>query len=587
MYDSGSPASIEKYSSAVTLSDMEVFIFPELMYALVLANAMSGRLWAWRDDPWFSKTSAQSEMKRVQRLKQYIMDNFSFNLDLDTWGLTVKEREIARFSAFISEEILARSNALFGYEGDKYYFDIDIRRHFGLDKYTSNVIPYWKTETVEAMEAFKHKEGYAGGAGECVSFAALYASAAFVVADIPLDKIFLLATPLHSQNFLDIGEGVITNNRRIVTKNMWYNGTELSAKARRALENETVTIVAHNTGHIHTVFPNASIDRNRYGQLKGKLTKFLSTDITYEILANFLRHKSGLQKHFQISFNRHGKTLYIEAETVYSYEHSSKLRVGDATQEILLSEIEDDEFYACPCPHRFDLGKLQAFLAGNRISINCADGIDKLTEQFADGPLSGSHIVGEMVKFCNTAPAMPDERKSWAEPGSIPPITLDGVTNAQEAREALEGQRRGNETVDLAFMAFRDLSSSPWKPFLKAAVERNPVCAVGCEGMTIDDTYKYLSSPAFAEVSIYDEDYRLAQPDEVWNYRRGDGLEKAITLASLYYNKTPRRDEFDAAIDIDGKNVKLTCGKNEFLFETKKRLAPPARKDWQRSFDHD
>jgi hypothetical protein len=46
--------------------------------------------------------------------------------------------------------LLKQSNALFGYEGDKYYFDIDIRKHFGLDKYDSDIIPYWKTETVEA-----------------------------------------------------------------------------------------------------------------------------------------------------------------------------------------------------------------------------------------------------------------------------------------------------------------------------------------------------------------------------------------------------------------------------------------------------
>ena len=26
---------------------------------------------------------------------------------------------------------------------------------------------------------------------------------------------------------------------------------------------------------------------------------------------------------------------------------------------------------------------------------------------------------------------------------------------------------------------------------------------------------------------------RIAQPDEVWNFQRGDGLEKAITLAYL------------------------------------------------------
>ena len=45
---------MEKKSSAVTLSDMEMFIFPELMYSLVLANIMSPRIWRWLEDSWFS-----------------------------------------------------------------------------------------------------------------------------------------------------------------------------------------------------------------------------------------------------------------------------------------------------------------------------------------------------------------------------------------------------------------------------------------------------------------------------------------------------------------------------------------------------
>jgi hypothetical protein len=174
---------------------MEVSIFRELMLALVLANSMSPRLWEWRDNPWFKRMSKLSPYRRILRLKQYIMDNFAFNLDLDTWGLTTKERELERFSDFIDETILEQSNALFGYEGDKYYFDMDIRRHFGLDKYESDVIPYWKTETLEAMEAFRHREGYPTGAGECVSLSALYASALFVVAGIPFTDIYMMATP--------------------------------------------------------------------------------------------------------------------------------------------------------------------------------------------------------------------------------------------------------------------------------------------------------------------------------------------------------------------------------------------------------
>ena len=45
-------ADLEKYSSAYTLSDMEIFVFPELMYALVLADIMSPILWKWRELVW-------------------------------------------------------------------------------------------------------------------------------------------------------------------------------------------------------------------------------------------------------------------------------------------------------------------------------------------------------------------------------------------------------------------------------------------------------------------------------------------------------------------------------------------------------
>ena len=243
---------LEKYSSAFTLSDMEIFIFPELLYALVLANIMSPEIWKWKEDKWFAGIGKMTPLKKIHRLKQYIMDHYSFNLDLETWGLTDKQTEIERFKDFVDIDLLSRSNALFGYEGDKYYFDIDIRKHFGLDKFDTDIIPYWKTETVEAMNAFRLKPGHEAGAGECVSLACLYAAALFIVAEIPLEKIFLMGTPLHSQNFVTVDEGVLTNNRRIVTKSMWFNGTELSALARRALEYEQVTVVAHHSGYIHS-----------------------------------------------------------------------------------------------------------------------------------------------------------------------------------------------------------------------------------------------------------------------------------------------------------------------------------------------
>ena len=81
---------LEKYSSAFTLSDMEIFIFPELFYPLILADIMSPELWKWREDPWFKDIEKKSFTVKANRIKQYIIQNYVFNLDLSTWGLTSK-----------------------------------------------------------------------------------------------------------------------------------------------------------------------------------------------------------------------------------------------------------------------------------------------------------------------------------------------------------------------------------------------------------------------------------------------------------------------------------------------------------------
>ena len=350
-----SSRELEKYSSAFTLSDMEIFIFPELLYALVYANIMSPEIWKWRDDQWFSGIDKMGPLKKMHRVKQYIMDHYDFNLDLETWGLTDKQTEVSRFSEFIDMETLSRSNALFGYEGDKYYFDLDIRKHFGLDKFDTEIIPYWKTETVEAMNAFRFKPEHSNGAGECVSLACLYVAALFIVAKVPLEDIFMMGTPLHSQNFILIDEGVITNNRRVVTKSMWYNGTELSALARRAMEHEQVTIVAHPSGYIHSVYPESTIDQAAYKRFREKLSKYLETPVNFEIFINFLRDYSRYQKLFQIDFFCQGTNKFIKLERAFGYEHGSKNRLGDKTGKKLLCEMDEEEMNLTQYPGRLIL----------------------------------------------------------------------------------------------------------------------------------------------------------------------------------------------------------------------------------------
>lgn len=357
---------MEKYSSAFTLSDMEIFIFPDLFYPLVLANIMSPLIWKWCDDPWFEGIDKKGFNYKVNRIKQYIIDNYVFNLDLATWGMTTKTKEIERFSDFFDIAALRQSNALFGYEGDKYYFDIDIRRHFGLDKFSSDVIPYWKTETVEAMTAFRYRDNYTTGAGECVSLSALYAAAMFIVGKIPLEKIFLIATPLHSQNFITEKEGLITNNRRIVTKNMWFNGTSLSEKARRALENEKVTIVSHISGHIHTVYDEASIDPEAYRMFSEKLREFLRTNISDLVFINFLRFKNKYKTHFQYMCECSGIKKYISLEKMFEYEHISKYNLSKESRDRLVKEIEGDEFQLSPISGKIILNDIEGIFCEDR-----------------------------------------------------------------------------------------------------------------------------------------------------------------------------------------------------------------------------
>jgi len=557
---------LEKKSSAITLSDMEIFIFPELLYALVLANIMSPRIWSWRDDPWFKNIAGMKPNQRVARVKQYIMDHYSFNLDLETWGLTTREKELARFKDFVSEETLKNSNALFGYEGDKYYFKIDIRTHFGLDKYEDNIIPYWKTETVEAMDAFKYKKGHAAGAGECVSLAAVYAAALFIVANIPLEDIYMMSTPLHSQNYIDIGDGILTNNRRLVTRSMWYNGTALSAQARRALENERVTVISHISGFIHTLYTEATIEKKSYKHFKERLNHFLNKKLTDEIIINFLRYHQDIQKCFQLKWSLHGVDHYIAAETVFKYEHGSPYRLSNKTRPNLLSQIEIEEYQPSRILNRIVLNDLETFVRQNDICFSDPEQLKLLTAQFATGCLSARAAIKNLAQFCHLTPNLPEPDDKLFVPREHPFGIEPGMTRG-EIYSKLEAVRAVSDTADLAFYAYRDLNYTEVKPFLKAALERNPVSIEAAAKLDADSLLKRIE--AMPSKSIYDGHGRLAQPDEAWNYGRADGLEKALLVANILHARMPGEQ---MSIHIKGEKVVLSIGDKDYHFQSKKEI---------------
>ncbi len=555
--------TLEKYSSAFTLSDMEIFIFPDLFYPLILADIMSPQLWAWRNDPWFRDIEKKSFTNKANRIKQYIIQNYVFNLDLSTWGLTSKSAEISRFSDFFDMEMLRQSNALFGYEGDKYYFDIDIRKHFGLDKYDSDIIPYWKTETIEAMTAFRHKDNFTSGAGECVSLSALYAAAMYVVGRVPLEKIFLIATPLHSQNFIIEKDGLITNNRRIVTKNMWYNGTSLSEKARRALENEKVTIVSHISGYIHTLYNNATIDKNSYDLFSTKLKDFLVTDLTNLIFINFLRFKSKYKNLFQYRCECSGKHRYISLEKMFEYEHTSKFNVSAESRASLVKEIEGDEFHLSPIQGKIVLNDIETVL-DNNIGKNLKE-IEMEFIRYAD--FISEEIIHEMFRelkdFIFIDPKIPDSKKNYISTGKI---QIKNEDNREKIMDLILTNTESSELYLLSLYVFRQMDKIDWLPFIKAAIERNPVCFTDLNGKGNSEVYSILKN--MSDESIYDGQ-RLALPDEVWNFRRGDGIEKALLLADFLLHNN---DSKEISIEIENKKILLTSNGNKFHFTSHKNF---------------
>jgi hypothetical protein len=556
------PEQLEKYSSAITLSDMEIFVFPELMYSLVLANIMSPIIWRWRQEDCFKKIQGKSSYKKLMRLKQYVMDEYEFNLDLETWGLTSQARELKRFENIISPEEIARSNALFGYEGDKYYFDVDIRKHFGLDKYNNDIIPYWKTETVEAMEAFGLKEGYKGAAGECVSLAALYAAAAFIVCQIPLEDIYMVLTPLHSQNFIDINDGVLTNNRRLVTRTMWFNGTAISNKAQRALRNENVTIVTHNSGNIHCLYDDATIDKKAYEHFTKTLGTYLSSDLDLQMFANFLRSHPEYQQYFQACRDCRGQAQFVKSEVLFHYEHGSNFRIADATHEKLLSEVSEEDFSPYPMPGRIRCDELEQFIEKQKIDPKQEKGKEALGKYVEAVIPDARRFVDELSDFLHVEPKLPAGEKNFVASEAIK-VSVDWTR--EQVIDYLRQIREKNSTADLAFYAYRDMGSCDWEPFIKAAMERNPVSVQMASSMSIERVLSWLE--AVPNESIYDS-CRLAQPDEVANYKSADGLEKAFLLANVIAAKEP---EQKLELIVDNNKV-LLKGAKEYGFVSSKGL---------------
>jgi hypothetical protein len=372
----------------------------------------------------------------------------------------------------------------------------------------------------------------------------------------------MILTPLHSQNFIDLQGGVLTNNRRLVTKTMWFNGTAISNKAQRALRNENVTIVAHSSGYVHCMYDNATMNKEAYQYFTRQLGSYLSMELTLQVFANFLRSHPNYQKFFQACRDCRGHAHFIKAEVLFHYEHGSNYRIADATHEKLLAEVSDEDFVPYQLPGRIRCDKLEEFIAKEKIDIKNSGGRMALVKFIEPVVPDAQKFVDELADFFHIEARLPTADKNYL---TAKPIEINVEQSREQIINSLKQIRQDNTTADLAFYAYRDMESCDWAPFIKAAVERNPASIQMVESMSVDEVHRWLEQ--VGNTSIY-TGKRLAQPDEVANYKTGDGLEKAFLMADIIRDRQPAQG---IEIVVDGEDI-LLKGPSEYHFVSAKGL---------------
>jgi hypothetical protein len=343
---------------------------------------------------------------------------------------------------------------------------------------------------------------------------------------------------------------------------MWFNGTAISNKAQRALRNENVTIVTHPSGYVHCLYKDATIDKQLYRRFTQKLGSYLSAELTLEVFASFLRSREEYQKLFQLCRDCHSKPNFLRAEALFNYEHGSDYKIACKTHDKLLAEVSDEDFAPYELPGRIRCDKLEDFLQKQKPDLRNPAGKTALRNFFEPVIPDAQKFVDELANFIHIEAKLPSLDKNFmpAEPIKIP---------ADCTREQIIGYlqqiRRSNTTADLAFYAYRDMETCDWVPFIKAAVERNPVSIQRAKSMSLEQVLTWLNQ--MNNDSIYDGK-RLAQPDELANYKTGDGLEKAFLLANVIRQRNPAQN---IEIFSDASGVVLK-GPDQYRFVSAKGL---------------
>jgi len=295
------------------------------------------------------------------------------------------------------------------------------------------------------------------------------------------------------------------------------------------------------------------------------------------VFVNFLRFKPEYKCLFQYHHLRTGASHYIPLEKLFEYEHSSRAGMNEETRSKLLAEVDPEEFHYDPIPGKITLNDVEEFLK-NHLNSD----LKMLEEIFArEFPTEHTDCVKRMFSdigsFILTEPRLPSVERSFRK-------VIHPRISVTDSRDEIIGKitdlSTESEMALLALYAFRDMERTDWRPFIKAAIERNPVSHDALAGRSADEIYHIINK--LKNKSIYDSG-RMAQPDEVWNFRRGDGAEKAFLMANVLLFNDPGAEvaislhddhailehegQHFSFVTAKGHNKKILIGKGSFIAE--------------------
>jgi hypothetical protein len=254
---------------------------------------------------------------------------------------------------------------------------------------------------------------------------------------------------------------------------------------------------------------------------------------------------------------------YITLEKMFEYEHSSKYNVSSESRGSLVKEIEGDDFHLSPIQWKIMLNDIEAIL-----DKHSGKGLEDIRNEFIEK--TGTEyevIIEEMFRdlndFIYTDPKIPDTEKNYTE-DEKPDIRTEH--SREEIIDKITKNKDKSETSLLALYVYRQMDDIDWVPFVKAAIERNPVSFNDLYEKSNYEVYTILK--ALPVESIYDNN-RLALPDEVWNFQRGDGVEKALLLAGFIIHK---EHDSTVRIEIENSKVRLSSNGHDFHFLSNKSI---------------